>query len=479
MRNRIFLLMLLALPHSTRGQGPINYEVTYAAPGNNRVHISLDFPEAISAPVSLVMPRGYPGGYGQVSYDSFVEQVRAFSPDGKALEVERETEGPRWTIGEREARVARVEYDVDLARMESQLDSAVETSKVRRGYVGLLGYSVFAYIDGLEERKIKLRVNAPKDWPALTTLAPQVPASAATATGEATNYYALADSEVLMGPDLQLRRIEGKIPLILAVYAESNEDVGLEGQIARQALDRVQAYFGDTPFRQYTVQLELLRPIAGHEYDFSQEHIDSGTFSLSADRALSAQSSRQAREAALFNYAHHMAHCWIPKRAYGEGYLPFTWEMTPVIDTIWFNEGFARYAAIEALAAGLPQADGSAFRQRQLAGLRRIVDDAPLFMRRMSLEVLSREASFLYATDFRTGANIFARGALMAAEMDQRIRAETGEKKSLRDALQALVAWSEKNHRAFRLEEMTEIFRTATGVDTREILNRWRKPLSN
>ena len=46
----------------------------------------------------------------------------------------------------------------------------------------------------------------------------------------------------------------------------------------------------------------------------------------------------------------------------------------------------------------------------------------------------------------------------MAAEMDERIRAETAEKKSLRDALQALLAWSEKNHRAFQTEEMTEIF---------------------
>jgi hypothetical protein len=139
----------------------------------------------------------------------------------------------------------------------------------------------------------------------------------------------------------------------------------------------LQSYFGDTPFRPYTVQLELLRPILGHEYDFSQERIDSGTFSLSADRAITAQTPSRRREATLFNYAHHMAHCWIPKRAYGSGYQPFTWEMPSVIDTIWFNEGFARYAAIEAIVAGLPQSDGAAFRKRELSGLRQILDDAP------------------------------------------------------------------------------------------------------
>jgi hypothetical protein len=101
------------------------------------------------------------------------------------------------------------------------------------------------------------------------------------------------------------------------------------------------------------------------------------------------------------------------------------------------------------------------------------VDSAPPFLRKMPLDVLSREASFLYASDFRTGKNIFARGALMAADMDDRIRNETAGKKSLRDALQALLAWSAQPHRVFRTEELTEIFLAATGVDVQDILNRW------
>ena len=35
--------------------------------------------------------------------------------------------------------------------------------------------------------------------------------------------------------------------------------------------------------------------------------------------------------------------------------------------------------------------------------MRKIVADAPPFIKKMSLETLSREASFLYAVDFRTG----------------------------------------------------------------------------
>ena len=70
-------------------------------------------------------------------------------------------------------------------------------------------------------------------------------------------------------------------------------DVAWKASLAREALDRVQAYFGDTPFPQYTVQLELLKPLPGHDYNFSQEHTDSGTFSLSVDAAITAQSTAQ------------------------------------------------------------------------------------------------------------------------------------------------------------------------------------------
>jgi len=99
--------------------------------------------------------------------------------------------------------------------------------------------------------------------------------------------------------------------------------------------------------------------------------------------------------------------------------------MTPVIDTIWFNEGFGRYVAIAALADALPIDAAARYRKEKLDRLRRITVEAPDFLQRMRLDELSREGSFLYADDFRVGMNLFARGALMAAEMDDRIRSQT------------------------------------------------------
>ena len=91
---------------------------------------------------------------------------------------------------------------------------------------------------------------------------------------------------------------------------------------------------------------------------------------------------------------------------------------------------------------------------------------------------LSRIASTRYSEDFRTGRNVFSRGGLMAAEMDDRIRAATNGQRSLKDALRALVAWSGREARPFAIDELPAIVESATGVATRDILAKWLKPLS-
>ncbi len=460
-------------------QEPIIYQLKYAAPGADRVEVVLTLPSLPPGPRILVMPRAIPMGYGEQPYDRFLSEIRAFGTTAEPLPVVRQGEAPRWTVGGPENQVRRIEYRVDVSRMEREIYSAADCSKVRPDYLGLLGYSVFAFLEGQEEAPLALEVLAPQDWPVLLTLSPTLPAPISRAGARAPNFYALADSQVVMGPGLSLYRLEATVPLFVAIYAEGQVDAEGLGKLALEALERVIAYFGGAPFPHYTLHQELLRPLSErHRYGFSMEHLSSGTFYLAADEGITASSSETDRARTRYNFAHHMAHAWIPKRSYGKGYYPFTWELAPVLDSIWFSEGFAQYAALEALATGLPAAQAASFRERMLeARFRRALAEAPAFIRRMSLVELSQVASTRYSEDFRTGRNVFSRGGLMAAEMDEHIRRASGGEKSLRDALRHLVAWSERSRRAFRIEELPVLFSMATGVDTRDILNRWLKPL--
>jgi predicted metalloprotease with PDZ domain len=232
-------------------------------------------------------------------------------------------------------------------------------------------------------------------------------------------------------------------------------------------MDALVAYFGGAPFPHYTAHLELLTPLSpDHGYGFSMEHLASSHYFLARGAGLAADSQQQQQQRALFNFAHHVAHAWIPKRAYGEGYYPFSWELAPLIDTIWVSEGFGRYAAIDALADAMPEAEGAAYRKAQLETLRTMLAGIPAFIREMPLAELSRIASTRYSEDFRTGRALFARGALMAHELDERIRAESGGKKRLRDFLRHLVSWSARERRGFREDELPGLVLEATGVET-------------
>jgi predicted metalloprotease with PDZ domain len=472
-------------------QPKLTYHLTYSLETPNLVHISIRFPRPIAAPLTLIIPRSVPGGYAQRPYDPFVANVKAFSEsaphasNNDAVSIDRDELAPRWVVGSHDSTgvlISKIEYDVDVAKMERDIFSAADTSKIRDGYVGLLGYSIFAFIEGRESLPIQLEIQAPEKWPVFSTLAPQVPVARTAITAQAADYYALADSQITLGPKIQVLRnvltnSPDSVPLFVSIYAETDADISVEAMLARDALNKVIAYFGFAPFSHYSVVLEYLKPLPPpHVYNFSMEHLDSGTFFMDIDHAITAASSASEKEAVRFNYAHHIAHSWIPKRCYGAGYIPFNWEMTPVIDTIWFNEGFGRYVAIAALTDALPKDEAARYRNTKLDRLRSIVATAPDFLQRMSLDELSREGSFIYSDDFRVGMNLFSRGALMAAEMDDRIRAQTSGQKTLRDALRYLMAWTAQNRRAFRPDELPEIFRQATGVDTASILKSWMQP---
>lgn len=470
----ICLLILFALP--VAAQEKLTYRVEYSDTKAERVHVAILPSRPLKGPVMLVIPRAITSGYAQQLYDRYVEEVTGTSAAGASLKVERE-DGPRWRVGDRDSAVAHVEYDVDLARLENEITSVSDTSKSRPDYVGLLGYTVFGFLEGKENVPVQLEVAGPEGWPVFTTLAPKLPADKTKTTGAANNFYALADSQIAMGLRLQIRRLEAPVPLFLIVYTEVETDLNRHGELLADAFRKVYAYFGSAPFAHYTGYIEILKPISErHSYGFSMEHLESSTYFLGTDRAIASSTTTQQLERDRFNFAHHVSHSWIPKVVYGTGYLPFTWELAPLIDTIWFNEGFARHISIEALADQLPEKAGREFRQRQLDGFRRTVEGMPEFIRNMPLLELSRVGSLTYSEDFRIGRTLFAKGALMAEEMDVLIRQQTRGRKRLRDSLRAMVKWGERSGRAFRIGELPALIAEPVGVneqEIRKILDRW------
>ena len=470
----VLLAFAAGSPAAQPGETLVSYRFHYRVAGNPDVDIELSWSPPLESPGVLVMPRAIPMGYGEQHYDAFVADVRAFGGGDRPLEATRQ-EGPRWRLP---AATSRVLYRVDLKQMEQAVLSASDSSRIRDGYLGALGYSVFAYVDGQESRRATVRVDGPSGWPVFTTLAPRWPVMATAMEGTAADFYALADSQIVMGPRAVMRRLTEKpAPLYLAAYAEGEVDLDRLARLATTAFTRVADYFGTVPFPHYTMHQELLTPISPrHAYGMSMEHLDSSTYYLAASAGLTAKSNADDDARVLYNFAHHVSHSWVPKRAYGTGYFPFQWELAPVLDSIWFAEGFGQYAAIVAVAAGEP--DPTAYRKGMLA--RRFqanVDSAPAFLKRLPLVELSRIGSTRYSEDFRTGRLLFSRGGLMAAAIDDRIQSQTKGAKSLRDALRHLVAWTARERRAFTIDELGRLIQDGSGVDVQDVIAEWLKPM--
>lgn len=467
------VVLVCSLAGVAGAQTPVVYRLDYRAAGTPLVEVRIDWTAPLPAAGALVMPRAIPMGYGEQRYDAFVRDVRMVTSAGSRPATR--VEGPRWTL---EAGTTGVTYAVDLAALERTVKAASDQSRVRPGYLGALGYSLFAFVDGFESRPTRVTIAGPAGWPVFSTLAPVAPPSTGPVTADAENFYALADSQIVMGPQAVVRRLTtAPVPVYLASYAEGPVDLDRVGRLALAAFQRVADYFGTTPFPHYTLHQELLTPISpAHEYGMSMEHLGSSTYYLAASGGITASSTAADDARVLYNFAHHIAHAWVPKRAYGHGYFPFQWELAPVLDSIWFAEGFGQYAAIQAVAAGT--ADPAAFRADMLQRrFRSNVEGAPAFLRQLSLVELSRVASTRYAEDFRTGRLVFSRGGLMAAAIDDRIQGETSGRRSLRDALRFLVSWSARERRGFAVEELPALIREATGVDVRTVIDEWLRPL--
>jgi len=470
-------LVFVATPRSAFASETVSYHLSYDLQEPALVAVRIDLPGDQSGAQVFVMPRAIPMGYAEVPYDRFVEQMRASSTFGTPVKVMRAA-GPRWQVGDAETTVQRIEYKVNVERMEREILSAADASKMRGKYLGLLGYSVFGYVDGFEDHEIELAIDVPDGWPVFSTLHPQAPPAITSTRASATDFYRLADSQIVAGPAATFQQLSGRKPLFLALYAESDADPALLGKLIEESMTQVMDYFGAAPFEHYVTYFELLKPVSDrHEYGFSMEHMDSCTIFLDAGKSITAGSPDEAKFGTRYNLAHHFAHSWIPKRACGEGYFPFTWDRAPIIDTIWLSEGFVQYAAVEMITDGLPDGDRQRLRDRLIdRRFRQTLAEAPEFIKRMSLVQLSREASTKYSEDFRYGRNVFSRGAMMALELDQRIQESSAGKKRFRNVMRFFMTWSERERRPFKVAEISSIVTEATGVEVSDVIDRWMRP---
>jgi predicted metalloprotease with PDZ domain len=433
---------------------------------SDEVEIEISFHPQNTIDTRLVIPRSAPGTYELTNYQAFVDDVVGYSVSGKRIPG-LVGDGSYFVFNNNAEKIEKVSYNVDIKRMESELLGAYASSKSRKDYMGILGYSVFGFIEGQENEKITLEINSKPDWPIFSTLRPTIERTKTEDSYNVPNYSSLADAQYLLGNAVKVFQVkEAGIPFFVAVYSETAFDIEEIGRRGLMALNGLAEYFGYIPMPHYTMSVEYLHPVSDrHDYGFNMEHLNSMSSSMDISRAITGFDP----QANIGSIVHHIGHSWLPLRSYGTGYRPFEWQTAPLIETIWLNEGFTWYISYYNILG----------QEAILHRFNSIVNTSPEYIASKSLKELSLLGSTQYGMDFRIGKNLFSRGALMAHDLDVYIQEKTKGKKSFKDAIRGLLEWSEKNQRAYEYDEILKIMNEATGVNLSIIWDKWQGRLKH
>ncbi len=464
--KKLVLHFFILIPFSY-AIGQIETEVKYTLKhtlNTNTIEISIQFDSISSNTTKMVIPRSAPGTYELTNYISFVKNVKGYTTSNKVLKGII-GDGSFFIFEEKDEYLKSLSYEVDIKKMETDLLGGYASSKIRENYLGILGYSVFGFVEGLENSPIILEINTLKDWPIFSTLLPSIDRKFGTNKYYVENFNSLADAQYLLGNGVLIFNVkEAQIPLFVATYSETSIDMEEIGRRGLLALNGLFEYFGYIPMPHYTMCYEFLTPLSDrHDYGFNMEHMNSMTASLDTSQAI----SNYNPNAKIGSIVHHMGHSWIPLRSYGIGYRPFEWQTAPLIDTIWLNEGFIWYISYYSILDN----------KNILTLFSKTLENAPTYIQKKSLKELSLLGSTQYSMDFRIGRNLFSRGALLAHELNLKILSSTNSQKSFKDALLGLLKWTEINKRPFKYDEIETIISEAVGVDISDIWNKWQKPL--
>src|SRR5262245_38327522 len=141
LKNIALFALLFLFSTTISAQQKLTYKVQYSTEHASRIHVQIITSSPINSPVTLVIPRAIPSGYAQQFYDRYVDQVKATTSSETPI---KKQDGPRWRV--EQPGLTKIEYDVDVARLEQEILDASDTSKVRPEYVGLPGYSCRGYL---------------------------------------------------------------------------------------------------------------------------------------------------------------------------------------------------------------------------------------------------------------------------------------------------------------------------------------------
>lgn len=452
LRNNVLLLALTA-SFAHAASGTMAFTVSMPQPATHTLHVQFRCEGLKGELQDFKMPAWSPGYYGIGDYARNLSNFHAADAVGRALPFEK-TARNTWRVVSANAAAIVIDYDVFGA-----------TSFAANTYIGedrayLSPSGVFVHLADELQHPVTVAIQLPEGWKQVAT-GPE-PLANRPGVFEAPDFNVLYDCPILMGNQEVLQFAVKGVPHYVALENVAPE-VSRSKMLAdlQKMVEAATRMMGDVPYTHYTF-LMMGRGNGGIE------HLNSASIQFAGDRL-----NTDAEYLRWLSYVcHEYFHNFNVKRIRPIALGPLDYDQENLTHMLWVSEGLSVYYQdlllvraglmtreqyLDKMAAAIGAFENTSGRHYQSAT-------------ESSWNTWSTGSGV--GGDRNTTISYYNDGAMLGAMLDLKIRAGSGNRKSLDDVMRALYRkYYLGKKRGFTDDEFRQECEGAAGGDLAEVFS--------
>lgn len=437
----LFSLSVASFAYAQELPTGVRYRIDASSQNTRTGHIEVQayFPAFEGSSTEVWLPVWTPGSYLIREYPRFIEEIRAFDPDGNPLEMKK-TDKSHWQVNHANNEGFLLEY-----RIFGQ-DLSVRTNYITEDLTLLTPASLFITNDRLNDLPISVEFSQQKN-----EIATPLKQAGSKSQYWATDYDNLVDSPIVLSNSLERNTFHTANASYHLVTHDPTDN--FDNQKASQDLQKLvkttEELWQTVPYKDYTFLNILTSKGGGLEHSF-------GTLMMSGHLT---QKDKKAYQSWLGLSSHEFFHTWNIKRLRPHNLGPFDYHKECYTPSLWIIEGLTSYYDNLLLSRS-----GLVDEKRYLELLSQDIEryQKTPGHRVQSLYDASWDAWIKFYRPHQNSKNstisYYNKGALVGFLLDQKIRENTSGKKSLDDVMRlayqrfAQDGYTEKEFRRLILE---------------------------
>lgn len=404
-----------------------------------------------------------PGAYDLVYFGKYVRNFTATGANGEPLKV-RQMDSSAFLISGING-VVNLRYDVkDIENVPNSAWFGLSDIEPNLAFAN--APALFGYAAGYKEIPHTVTYARPQGWDITIGLDPIAGQPDSYA---ARDYDELVDAPVHMGKFQRIEFLVNGKPHIISINAPeplAKSEMQSLRDTAQRVVRIVSSLFGELPYKRYIFQVFLADMDQASMSAFGAlEHANSSTYRMPFVKGSVAQSLAEV-------LAHEYWHLWSPKRIHVAELGPFNYQRGPRTRSLWFAEGLTEYYAQALLAR-----NGMVSPEKIIGDINQAAESFGVRRQREAITDLSLRVAEAPLFEI---IGLYSKGPMIGFLLDAEIRLQTGNRKSLDDAMRLFNEKYGKTGTTFGDDDIIPVIEQATGTKLSDFYKHYiagREPL--